>query len=177
MQFQRKVRKLAIAFVLAAPVVLIAATATAASTDHHAKVTASFASPALYKTHPAVAYDRQSVPTGSQVEVMERSNDKGGLVVTLRVWGLDPNRRYDAYVYTKRCGATPAAAGRRTQNGPNKEHFPQNEVWLNFKTNRRGDASPQVWQYWTFNPGQANSVVIQSHATGGRVACVSVPFN
>ena len=129
-----------------------------------------FASPAPYKTHPGSTYDGQSVPTGSQVEVMERPNNKGGLVVTLRVWGLDPYRRYDAYVYTKKCGATPAAAGRRTQNGPSKEHYPQNEVWLNFKTNRRGDAGSQVWQYWTFNPGQANSVVIQPRATGGRVA-------
>jgi Cu-Zn family superoxide dismutase len=150
---------------------------TAASTAHRAKVTATFASPALYKTHPAVTYDRRSVPLGSRVQVVEKPNDKGGLGVTLRVWGLDPNRRYDAYVYTRRCGVRSAAAGRRTQNGPHKDHYSQNEVWLDFTTNRHGHASSQVGQYWTFNPGQANSVVIHSHATRARVACVTVPFS
>jgi superoxide dismutase, Cu-Zn family len=162
--------------VLAAPVVLIAPTATAASAAHRAQVTATFASPALYKTHPAVTYDPSSVPAGSRVRGVERPNDKGGLGVTLRVWGLDPNRSYDAYVHTRRCGVTSAAAGGRTQNGPHKDHYWQNEVWLDFKTNRDGQASSQVGQYWTFNPGQANSVVIHSHSTGARVACVTVPF-
>ncbi len=162
---------------LAAPVVLIAPTASAAPGAHRAEVTATFASPALYETHPAVTYDERSVPTGSRVQVVESPNDKGGLVVTLRAWGLHTNTSYDAYVYTRRCGVTPATAGRRTQNGPSSQHYPQNEVWLDFKTHRRGDASSRVAQYWTFNPGQANSVVIHSHSSGARVACITVHFS
>jgi hypothetical protein len=52
-------------------------------------------------------------------------------------------------------------------------------VWLNFKTNRRGNATAKVGQYWRFNLGQsnhANSVVIHSHTTKAPVACVTVPF-
>ena len=68
-------------------------------------------------------------------------------------------------------------SGKRVQNGPSAEHYSQNEVWLNFKTNRSGGATSRVRQYWIFNPGQANSVVIHSHATKAGVACVTVPFN
>lgn len=169
--------KRAPALALAVSAVVVATAAAAASAPHSAKVAATFVSPRSYKTHPAVTYDQKSVPRGSRVEVLEKPNDKGGLIVTLRVWGLHPNRKYDAYVYTRPCGATPAAAGKRTQNGPSSEHYSQNEVWLDFKTNRRGAAHSQVWQYWTFNAGQANSVVIHSHNTEAQVvACVTVPF-
>jgi superoxide dismutase, Cu-Zn family len=157
------------------PVALVA-TATAASADRSAKVAAAFAQPELYETHPAVTYDQTSVPEGSRVKVVEWPNEKGGLNVTLRVRRLAPSRRYDAYVYTRPCGATPAAAGRRTQDAPRAEHCPQNEVWLNFKTNRRGDATARAAQYWIFEPGEANSVVIHSHTSKARVACVTVPF-
>jgi superoxide dismutase, Cu-Zn family len=178
-------RRLALAVALAVAAALVATTVTAASADRSAKVTARFASPRLYKTHPAVTYDQSSVPMGSRVQVVEKPQDKGGdagnvTLETLRVWGLRANRKYDAYVYTRRCGATPAAAGGRTQAGPSSEHYPQNEVWLNFKTNRRGDAATHAGQYWRFNldhgASQANSVVIHSHTTKAPVACVTVPF-
>jgi superoxide dismutase, Cu-Zn family len=173
-----------LALLLVVPAVLAAATAAAASGARHAKVTARFASPGSYKTHPAVTYDQRSVPRGSRVQVVEKPQNKPGdagdvTLETLRVWGLTPNRRYDAYVYTRRCGATPAAVGTRTQDGPSREHYPQNEVWLDFKTNDRGNAVSRAGQYWRFNPGQAsqaNSVVIHAHATKAPVACVTVPF-
>jgi superoxide dismutase, Cu-Zn family len=164
--------------------VALVATAWAVSADRSARVSAMFASPSRYKIHPAVTYDQTSVPTGSRVQVVEKPQDKGGdagnvTLETLRVWGLRPNRKYDAYVYTRRCGATPAAAGARTQDGPSREHYPQNEVWLNFTTNGHGNGTSRAGQYWRFNLGQAtqaNSVVIRSHATEAPVACVTVPF-
>jgi Cu-Zn family superoxide dismutase len=173
-----------LALALAAAAALIATTATAASADRSAEVTAAFASPGLYKTHPAVTYDQSSVPKGSRVQVVEKPQNKGGdagnvTLETLRVWGLRPNRKYDAYVYTRRCGSTPAAAGGRTQAGPSSEHYPQNEVWLDFKTNRHGNAPSHAGQYWSFNLGQAsqaNALVIHSHASKAPVACVTVPF-
>jgi hypothetical protein len=124
------------------------------------------------------------VPKGSRVQVVEKPQDKPGdagnvTLETLRVRGLRPNRRYDAYVYTRRCGATPASADRRTQAGPRSDHFPQNEVCLSFETNRRGNATAKAGQYWRFNLGQssqANSVVIRSHITQAPVSCVTVPF-
>ena len=168
---------------LAVPAALVA-TAAAASADRHAKVSATFASRTLYQTHPAVTYDQRSVPEGSRVQVVEKPQEKPGdagnvTLETLRVRGLRPNRKYDAYLYTRPCGATPAAAGRRTQDALSSEHYPQNEVWLNLKTNRRGDATAKAGQYWRFNLGpssQANSVVIHSHTTKAPVACVTVPF-
>lgn len=169
--------------ILAAPAALAVA-ATAASADRHAKVTATFATPALYKTHPAVTYDQQNVPKGSWVQIVEQPQDKPGdagnvTLETLRVRGLTPNRMYDAYLYTRRCGAAPAAAGRRTQDGPSRDHYQQNEVWLDFKTNRLGNATANAGQYWSFNLGQssqANSVVVLSHATQAPVACITVRF-
>lgn len=157
--------------------VAVAPIATASSADRHARVTSVFVTPALYRTHPAVTYDERSVPSGGRVQVVERPNDKGGKNVTLRVWGLRPGRRYDADVHTRPCGSTPEAAGKRVQDGPSAEHYPQNEVWLNFRTNRSGDATSFVRQYWIFRPHQANSVVIHSHVSKARVACVAVPFN
>jgi superoxide dismutase, Cu-Zn family len=165
------------------PVALAATAAVAAPPAHSAKVNGTFASPRLCRTHAAVTYDRRRVPEGSRVQVVERLSGKGGdagsvTFVTLRVWGLEPTRRYDAYVYTRRCGVTPAAAGSRTQAGPSREHYPQNEAWLNFRTNRRGAGIARVGQYWLFNlmPGQASSVVIHSPVTKARAACVTVPF-
>jgi superoxide dismutase, Cu-Zn family len=184
MQPRRSNRTLTLAVAAAVPAVLLAATAIAASGDRSAKVTARFAAPESYKTHAAVTYDQRSVPVGSRVRVVEKPQDKPGdagnvTLETLKVWGLRPNRRYDAYVHTRRCGATAATAGRRTQDGPSGGHYPQNEVWLNFRTDRRGDATARAGQYWIFEPGhasQANSVVIQSHVTKAAVACVTVPF-
>jgi hypothetical protein len=183
MHAHRRNRRLALALALAVPAAL-AATTAAASADRHASVTATFASPRLYKTHPAVTYDQRSVPKGSRVQVVEKPQDKPGdagnvTLETLTVRALRPNRRYDAYVYTRRCGATAAAASRRTQDGPRRDHYPQNEVWLSFKTNRLGNATAKAGQYWRFNlsqSSQANSVVIHSHITQAPVACVTVPF-
>ena len=183
MHSQRNKRTRALGWALAVPVVLAATAAAAAPPAHSAKVTATFGLPSLHRTQAAVTYDRRSVPEGSRVQVVERPSGRTGdagsvTLVTLRVWGLEPNRRYDAYVYTRRCGVSPAAAGSRTQDGPSREHYPQNEVWLNFKTNRRGAGTARVGQYWLFNlmPGQANSVVIHSPVTKARAACVTVPF-
>jgi superoxide dismutase, Cu-Zn family len=76
------------------------------------------------------------VPKGSRAQVVETPNNKGGTVVTLKVWGLTAKKKCDACVYTRPCGATPAAAGKRTQNGPSTEHYPQNEIWLDYSSQK-----------------------------------------
>ena len=166
----------ALALALAVSVVAVATSAAAAAAPRSAKVTAMFASPKSYKTNPAVTYDQSSVRSGSRVKVLEKPNNAGGLIVKLSVWGLNPNSKYDAYVYTRPCGATPASAGKRTQNGPSTEHYSQNEVWLDFKTNLRGVAHSQAAQDWTFNAAQAISVVFLPYHAARVVACVTVPF-
>ncbi len=169
----------ALALTLAMSFAAVATTATIASAapaSANAKVTALFKSPLSYRTNPAVTYDRSSVRLGSRVQVLEEPNTTGGLEVQLSVWGLSPNRNYNAYVYTRPCGVAPTSAGKRTQNGPSRAHYPQNEVWLNFRTNARGTAHSQDSQNWTFDSGQANSVVWLSSNPARVVACVTVPF-
>jgi len=158
------------------PVVAVATMAEAAAATHSAKVTATFVVPTSYETSAAVTYDQSSVRRGSRVGVLERRNDTGGLIVELNVWGLNPNTRYDAFVYTRPCGATPGSVGTRVQNGPSTGHYPQNEVWLDFMTNLHGTAHSRADQNWPFNVGQANSVVLLSHNAARVEACVTVPF-
>ena len=167
---------LALALALAMSFAAVATTATTASASPIAKVTALFMLPTSHRTSAAVTYDRSSVRLGSRVQVLEEPNNTGGLVVQLSVWGLTPDRKYDAYVYTHPCGLIPASDGTRTQNGPSKEHYAQNEVWLNFKTNVRGAAHSRVSQNWTFNADQANSVVLLSSNAARVLACLTVPF-
>ncbi len=161
---------------VAIPVSAAATIAEAAAAPRSVKVTALFASPTSYETNQAVTYDQSSVRRGSRVGVLERPNDTGGLIIEFSVWGLIPKRRYDAFVYTRPCGATPASVGKRVQDGPSTDHYPQNEVWLNFKTNLHGIAHSRADQNWPFNVGQANSVVLLSPTGARAVACVTVPF-
>jgi superoxide dismutase, Cu-Zn family len=178
----RKNRKLVLSLAIGVPTLMVATAVTAAATAtaapaHKVKVTAKFASPSSYKTHPAVTYDPKSVPLGSRVRVSEKPNNKGGMTITLKVAGLEPNTDYDAHVHVHPCGVDPADSGGHAQNGPSTKSYEPNEVWLNFKTNRHGKATSQSAKYWTFEPHQANSVVIHSHATKARLACITVPFN
>ena len=157
-------------------IIMVASTASAASAAADARVSATFAPPSSFASHLGVTYDPVIVPVGSRVQVRERPNQWGGVVVDLNVWGLTPSTRFDAYVYTRPCGATPASAGKRTQDGPSTQHYPQNEVWLDFSTNARGSAHASDDQYWRFNPGQANSVQLLSPTTTRVLACVTVHF-
>ncbi|NNN00364.1 MAG: hypothetical protein HKL86_00860 [Acidimicrobiaceae bacterium] len=166
----------ALMLAVAVPAVAMATGAEAAAAPRSVKVNAVFVSAKSYRTSRAVTYDQSSVRRGSRVGVLEKSNDTGGLFIELSVWGLNPNNKYDAYVYTRPCGATPASAGKRVQNGPSTDHYPQNEVWLNFQTNFYGTAHSRADQNWPFSVGQANSVVLLSHNTARVVACISVPF-
>jgi superoxide dismutase, Cu-Zn family len=177
----RKHRTRALTVALAAPALLVPATVMAGTPHQSVTVASTFASARSYRTHSAVTYDAASVPVGSRVLITERrqkaAGDAGNVKIeTLRVWGIKRNTRYDAYAYTRPCGATPRAAGRRTQDGPSRGHYPQNEVWLGFKTNRRGEAASSARQYWSLEK-RAYSVVIQSHATSAVVACVTVLFS
>lgn len=178
-------RILRIGFVPAALITTVGAFAAASVTAAAAlrptaDVTSRFVPAKLYAGRPAVTYDRASVPSGSRVEIVQRRQDKGGdagnvLIETLRVWGLEPHTRYYAYAYTRRCGARASAAGTRAQSGPSKRHYRQNEVWLGFTTNGRGDGTSSAAQYWLLS-GQANSVLIESRPSAAPVACVTVAF-
>lgn len=146
------------------------------------------------KTQRAVTFDRTAVPEKSRVAVVERKG-KDGTRVVLRVRGLQASRTYGAHVHQKPCGAAPGDSGAHYQNvkDPNspsvdpKYANPQNEVWLDFTTDKRGNGRSADTVKWRFRAGEARSVVIHEHATdtaagkagtaGARLACVNVPFD
>lgn len=157
-------------------VALLIAPPSAIAAPTRVDVGATFNRPSPRVLSSAVTFDQHLVPIASHVVVVESPNDLGGLSVAITLKGLAPRTTFDAYVFTHACGPTPASSGVRTLDGPSKQYYPQNEVWLPFTTNSRGAASSRVSQYWTFRRGRANSVVIFSHSPVRAAACVTVPF-
>ncbi|MGI8814367.1 MAG: superoxide dismutase [Pseudonocardia sp.] len=141
----------------------------------------------------AVNYDKQLVPDGAKLFVAEAVHD-GLTTLVLDVRGLLPNRPYGAHAHVKPCGAKPEDAGPHFQHLPdpvkpsvNPEFAnPSNEVWLDFTTDTKGNATKATSVEWTFGATPAGSVVIHAEPTktgpgqagtaGARAACVSVGF-
>lgn len=155
---------------------------------------ATFAAPAASGTQPAaITYNAQLVPTGAKAVVAASVAD-GKTQVTLTVSGLLPSRMYGAHAHTKACGAKAADAGPHYQDKKDTVQpsvdpafaNPGNEVWLDFTTNDKGEATATTTVPWAFRKGEANSVVIHANHTstehgkagtaGDRLACVTAAF-
>ena len=141
----------------------------------------------------ATNYDKALVPDGAKLYVAEMVHD-GLTTVVLDVRGLVPNHAYGAHAHAKPCGAKPEDAGPHFQHSPDPvkpsvdPNFanPQNEIWLDFTTDAKGNATRASTVDWTFGNTPAASVVIHAEPTktmvgqagmaGARAACVSVGF-
>jgi Cu-Zn family superoxide dismutase len=141
----------------------------------------------------ATNYDKALVPDGAKLFVAAAAHD-GLTTVVINVRGLVPNRAYGAHAHTKPCGAKPDEAGPHFQHmaDPVKPSVdpkfanPQNEIWLDFTTDAKGNATVASTVDWTFGEAPAGSVVIHAESTktepgkagtaGARVACTSVGF-
>lgn len=141
----------------------------------------------------ATNYDKALVPDGTKLFVAEAVHE-GLTTVVLDVRGLQPNRPYGAHAHTRPCGAKPEAAGPHFQHTPDpvkpsvdpRFANPQNEIWLDFVTDAKGNATKATTVDWTFGEAPAGSVVIHAEPTktapgqagtaGALVACVSVSF-
>ncbi|TJZ56108.1 superoxide dismutase family protein [Streptomyces piniterrae] len=152
-----------------------------------------FAPPTAHIRSNAVTYDQKRVHAGARIAVGEFARHHTTMVA-LRVTGLSPGRTYGAHVHTKPCGAKPDDSGphyqhRKDRHQPSTDPAyanPRNEVWLDFKTDRRGYAAALSRHDWRFRQGAARSVVIHEHGTarspgkagtaGSRLACFTVPF-
>ncbi len=140
----------------------------------------------------AVTYDPAQVPAGAKVELRSEPTD-GKTKITASVQGLQPDRDYGAHIHTKPCGPTGKAAGPHFQEkaDPVKPSVdpafanPQNEVWLDFHTDPRGNATSTAEGSWSFeNRDDAKSFVLHEKPTmtepgkageaGGRLACLNV---
>lgn len=155
---------------------------------------AVLAAPNATGAQPAgITYDTAAVPVGARVSVASVKAD-GGTKVTMTVAGLLPHHEYGAHVHTKACGAKPADAGPHYQEAKdpvspsvnpafaNKD----NEIWLDFSTDSKGDATASSTVKWSFRADEANAAVIHATHTmteagkagtaGDRLACVTAVF-
>lgn len=141
----------------------------------------------------ATNYDKALVPDGAKLFVAEAVHD-GLTTVVINVRGLLPNRAYGSHAHAKPCGAKPDDAGPHFQHQADpvkpsvdpKFANPQNEIWLDFVTDAKGEATKAATVDWTFGEVPAGSVVIHAEPTktapgqagvaGARAACVSVGF-
>ncbi|MDX3640343.1 superoxide dismutase family protein [Streptomyces sp. MB09-02B] len=153
-----------------------------------------FAPAATADVAPAVTYDTALVPVAGRVQVKEELRRDGGTRIELRLRDLAASRVYGAHVHTKPCGELPADAGPHYQDelDPKQPSVdpayanPDNEVWLDVRTNEDGSARSIAVVDWRFRDGGARSVVLHAAATstheghagtaGARLACVNVPF-
>lgn len=142
----------------------------------------------------AVTYNTDLVKVGAHVTVVVVPTVDGKTTVGLRVKGLVPNRDYGAHAHTKKCGALPADAGPHHQNVvdpvqpsvDSKYANPQNEIWLDVKTDSKGNGYTTTSVTWQFTERHAQAVVLHAEKTsshdghagtaGARLACANVDF-
>jgi Cu-Zn family superoxide dismutase len=159
--------------------------------DHEVSISATFVP---YRPGAlAVTYDRRLLPVGARVKIRVVSRDST-TTTRLTVRGLVPNRAYGAHAHTKPCGPNPTDAGPHYQNVPDpvqpsvdpRYANPRNEIWLDFTTDARGDATAVSTVPWRFTARHAHSVVVHTMHThtgpghagdaGARLGCVNVDF-
>jgi Cu-Zn family superoxide dismutase len=119
--------------------------------------------------------------------------------VRLQVQGLLPNRGYAVHAHARACGPTGDAAGPHYQDmidpaaTPEQPSIypayanPQNEIWLDLRTDGTGNAEISTEVPFVFTDRAPESVVIhaaeatatspgEAGSAGARVACLNVPF-
>jgi Cu-Zn family superoxide dismutase len=112
----------------------------------------------------------------------------------MTVYGLKPGHRYGAHVHQNGCGPRGEDAGPHFQNVPDPKQpsvnpayaNPRNEIWLDFTTDKSGNATAVSTVPWRFTDRHPKSVVLhaqhtQTHAghagtAGERLGCVNVDF-
>ena len=146
----------------------------------------------------AFTYNPALAPEGARIEV--KSEGRGGSTeIRLDVDGLLPNRGYAAHAHVNACGPTGDAAGPHFQNqvdpaaAPGKPSTdpayanPQNEIWLDLRTDGNGDGESRAEVPFVFSGRVPASVIIheaeatgtapgQAGSAGARLACITVPF-
>lgn len=170
----------------------VAGAGTTGGADH-LRASGRFAPPRAFIPPVAFTYDQRLVPAGASITVRQRV-DGAGTTVSVAVRKAAPRHTFGIHVHTRPCGADPDDAGPHYQNVPDPNPPSMdpayansaNEIWLDFRTDRHGDARSRAWHPWTPRTGGAGSVVLHERATstepgeagmaGARVACFTVPF-
>ena len=146
----------------------------------------------------AFTYNPALAPEGATIKVDVDARG-GSTEVRLDVDGLLPSRGYAAHAHVNPCGPTGDVAGPHFQNqvdpaaAPGKPSTdpayanPQNEIWLDLRTDGAGDGGSRVEVPFTFTDRAPASIVIheaettgtapgQAGSAGARLACITVPF-
>ncbi|CAM5372381.1 hypothetical protein GCM10010329_15360 [Streptomyces spiroverticillatus] len=137
-----------------------------------------FAPASAFVPPGAVSYDAQLVPAGGWIHVQQKVSGKE-TTVTVKVKGLKPNHAFGMHVHEKACGVDPKAAGMHYQHVKDPKLVnPDNEVWLDFTTDKDGNAEMSAHHTWGLPKGAANSVILhrEQGGAGERVGCFTVPF-
>jgi Cu-Zn family superoxide dismutase len=169
--------------------------AGSASTSTGRTITASGTFVTYTAGATAVTYDPALVPVGATAKVTI-TQTSSSTRVELTVAGLRPNRGYGAHLHTSPCGPTgavagphyqhrrdPAASASRPSVDPSYAN-PQNEVWLDFRTDSNGRAFAAAIHPWAFGTSP-RSLIIHAMTTktasgeagtaGTRAACLTLP--
>jgi superoxide dismutase, Cu-Zn family len=160
-----------------------------ASSAAEGKVSARFEEYSAGAT--AITYDPQRVPVGAEAEV-EVDKEDGGTKVKLKIEGLKPDTAFGSHVHVAACGESPDDAGPHYQDkaDPQKPSTDpkyanrQNEVWLDFTTDSKGEGEAESTVGWQLRDGEGQSVVIHAMPTktepgkagtaGDRLACINI---
>jgi Cu-Zn family superoxide dismutase len=146
----------------------------------------------------AFTYDTALAPEGAQLTVYASATD-ATTRVRLVVEGLLPERGYAAHAHTNPCGASgdvagpdfqnrtdPAAATGKPSTDPAYAN-PQNEIWLDLRTDGDGNGEATATVPFAFAGRAPASLVVheaettatapgQAGSAGTAVACLTVPF-
>jgi Cu-Zn family superoxide dismutase len=144
----------------------------------------------------AFTYNPALAPEGAEISVYT-DTDGGTTAVRLEVAGLLPGRGYAAHAHVNACGPTGDAAGPHFQNqldpaaAPGRPSTdpafanPQNEIWLDLRTDGEGDGESTAEMPFVFADRAPASVVIheaevtattpgQAGSAGARLACLTI---
>jgi superoxide dismutase, Cu-Zn family len=144
----------------------------------------------------AFTYNPALAPEGAEISVYT-DTDGGTTAVRLEVTGLLPGRGYAAHAHVNACGPTGDAAGPHFQNqvdpaaAPGRPSTdpafanPQNEIWLDLRTDGEGDGESTAEVPFVFADRAPASVVIheaevtattpgQAGSAGARMACLTI---
>jgi superoxide dismutase, Cu-Zn family len=136
---------------------------------------------------PPIGMRTRTAPIGAAMTATVIPTSEGSMA-ELTVFGLLPNRSYAAYAYTKACGATADAAGRRFQNhldpaasaqagSTNPENAnPENEIWLDVRTDAAGAGNSRARVPFALSDRTPGSLVVDDAEgnAGVRVACLTL---
>lgn len=144
------------------------------------------------------SYDEALAPSGAKLTVtVDESDDETTIV--LEAEGLVKDRGYAVHAHTKPCGGEGEDAGAHFQNEvdpaatPDKPSTdptfanPDNEIWLDFRTDGDGNGQAGTTVPFGFDDRKPASIVVHAEtetatasgkagSAGGRIACLNLPL-